>query len=80
MIFKKHKRDIDKVEQRRTTAIALVHDLSKADKERLLAGMELAWQADEKFRKVQTREEKELADIEEAEKTADYIEEVGDAR
>lgn len=58
---------IDPVEARRTTAIELVHDLTKGDKDRLIAGMELAWQADEKFRKVQTREEKDDADIVKAE-------------
>lgn len=63
----RRKKEIDPVEARRTTAIDLVHDLSKADKDRLIAGMELAWQADEKFRKVQTREEKEDADIVKAE-------------
>lgn len=61
------KRTVDPVEARRTTAIELVHDLTKSDKDRLIAGMELAWQADEKFRKVQTREEKEDADIVKAE-------------
>lgn len=59
------KRELDPVEARRATAIELVHDLSKADKDRLIAGMELAWQADEKFRRVQTREEKD--DINKAE-------------
>lgn len=63
----KKRRTIDPVEARRTTAIELVHDLTKSDKDRLIAGMELAWQADEKFRKVQTREEKEDADIVKAE-------------
>lgn len=61
------KKEVDPVESRRTTAIELIHDLTKADKDRLIAGMELAWQADEKFRKVQTREEKEDADIVKAE-------------
>lgn len=64
-LFKK--KVVDPVEARRTTAIELVHDLTKSDKDRLIAGMELAWQADEKFRKVQTREEKEDADIVKAE-------------
>lgn len=59
------KQVVDPVEARRATAIELVHDLTKADKDRLIAGMELAWQADEKFRKVQTREEKD--DINKAE-------------
>ena len=61
------KKELDPVEARRATAIEMVHDLTKADKDRLIAGMELAWQADEKFRKVQTREEKEDADIVKAE-------------
>lgn len=66
LVFRK-KQIIDPVEARRATAIELVHDLTKSDKDRLIAGMELAWQADEKFRKVQTREEKEDADIVKAE-------------
>ena len=66
-MFFKMKKVVDPVEERRTTAIKLIHDLTKADKDRLIAGMELAWQADEKFRKVQTREEKEDADITKAE-------------
>lgn len=67
MFLRKREQELDPVEARRATAIDLVHDLSKADKDRLIAGMELAWQADEKFRKVQTREEKEDADIVKAE-------------
>lgn len=67
MTFWHRKQIMDPVEARRTTAIELVHDLTKSDKDRLIAGMELAWQADEKFRKVQTREEKEDADIVKAE-------------
>lgn len=67
MTFWHRKQIMDPVEARRTTAIELVHNLTKADKDRLIAGMELAWQADEKFRKVQTREEKEDADIVKAE-------------
>ena len=67
MLFRGKEEFIDPVESRRTIAIELVHDLTKADKDRLIAGMELAWQADEKFRKVLTREEKEDADIIKAE-------------
>ena len=66
-MFWRKRQVVDPVEARRATAIELVHDLTKSDKDRLIAGMELAWQADEKFRKVQTREEKEDADIGKAE-------------
>lgn len=67
MRFGFKKKEMDPVESRRATAIELVHDLTKSDKDRLISGMELAWQADEKFRRVQTREEKEDADIARAE-------------
>lgn len=72
--FKKHQ-NIDLVEERRTTAIRLVHDLTKSDKDRLIEGMELAWQADQKFMKVKTRDEKEVADIDKIEHQMDIIKE-----
>ena len=73
--FRHTKRDEDPVERRRTTAIALVHGLGKSEKDRLIEGMELAWQADQKFMKVKTSEEKEMEDIDKADKALDYIKE-----
>lgn len=69
------KKNADKVMERAEMASALVRDLSKADKDRLIAGMELEWQAQEAFRKVRTRDEKENGnpDIDEAEKTLDKV-------
>lgn len=71
----KKKKNADKVMERAEMASALVRDLSKADKDRLIAGMELEWQAQEAFRKVRTRDEKENgnSDIDEAEKTLDKM-------
>lgn len=63
------------VEQDRFDAgVELVKDLSKAEKDKMLAGLDLVWQGYEKVRTVKTREEKEFADIEKAEREADFIE------
>lgn len=73
-LFRKRK-DEDPVEQRRNTAIAMVHGLSKADKDRLLEAMELSWQADQKFGRVRTKDEKTVADIDKIERQMDIIKE-----
>jgi hypothetical protein len=74
MIFKKrHKRD--QVEERFQAILDLVRDLDKPEFNRLVEAITLAWQGYEKARKVQTRDEKEVADIEKVAKTADFIEE-----
>lgn len=72
--FKKNKNN-DPVEQRRSSAIAMVHGLSKADKDRLLEAMELSWQADQKFGRVRTKDEKMVADIDKIEHQMDVIKE-----
>ena len=73
-LFRKTKND-DPVEQRRNTAIALVHGLGKADKDRLFDAMELSWQADQKFSRVMTKDEKMVADIDKIEHQMDVIKE-----
>ena len=71
--FKRRKGN-DKVMERADMASVLVRDLSKADKDRLLAGMELEWQAQEAFRKVRTRDEKALDDIDKLDHSLDLVE------
>ena len=70
----KRKKSNDKVMERADMASVLVRDLSKADKDRLLAGMELEWQAQEAFRKVRTRDEKALDDIDKLDHSLDLVE------
>lgn len=72
-IFKK-KKIADKVESRFQQAISLVKDLDKKEFNRMMEGMKLAWEAYDKIRKVQTVDEKEVADISSTEKELDYIE------
>jgi hypothetical protein len=48
--------------------VNLVKDLDKTEFKRLVKGMDLAWQAYDAMRKVQTIEEKGLDDIEQLEK------------
>lgn len=72
-LFKK-KRELDKVEERFNTGISLVKDLTKADKDRLMRGLELAWQGYEEIRKVRTRDEKTVDDIDKLDHTLDLVE------
>lgn len=68
-LFKtKAKKQADRVEARFQTAVNLIKDLDKREKNRLIDGMELAWQSYDKIRQVKTNDEKEVADIDEAEK------------
>lgn len=64
----------DKVEQRFQQAVELVKDLDKREFNRLIDGIELAWQSYNKIRQVQTVDEKEMADIAEVEKELEYKE------
>lgn len=73
-LFKKKKQYYDKVEQRFQQAVNLVKDLDKREFNRLIDGIELAWQSYNKIRQVQTVDEKEMADIAEAEKELEYKE------
>ena len=70
-----HKRQRqDKVERRFQQAVELVKDLDKREFNRLIDGIELAWQSYNKIRQVQTVDEKEMADIVEVEKELEYKE------
>lgn len=74
-IFKKRK-VADRVEARFQQAIALVKDLDKKEFNRMMEGINLAWEAYDKIRKVQTVDEKEVADIARLEKELDYKEDL----
>lgn len=71
-IFKKRK-VTDKVEARFRQAISLVKDLDKKEFNRMMDGIKLAWEAYDKIRKVQTVDEKEVAEIASTEKELDFI-------
>ena len=58
----------DRVEQKFQTIVSLVKDLDKKEFNRLKKGMELAWQGYQEVRQAKTLDEKETADIDEAEK------------
>lgn len=69
MLFKKvRKKYTDRVEERFQTVVGLIRDLDKKEFNRLMSGMELAWQAYSKVREVKSTTEKEVEDIEHAEK------------
>lgn len=74
MKWHKRKHYQDKVEQRFQQAVNLVKDLDKREFNRLIDGIELAWQSYNKIRQVQTVDEKEMADITEVEKELEYKE------
>lgn len=74
MKWRKRKKNYDRVEQRFQQAVDLVKDLDKREFNRLIDGIELAWQSYNKIRQVQTVDEKEMADITNAEKELDYLE------
>jgi hypothetical protein len=67
-LFNRKRQTNDRVEGRFQTAVNLVKDLDKTEFKRLVKGMDLAWQAYDAMRKVQTIEEKGLDDIEQLEK------------
>ena len=70
MIFKKRKKMVleSVAEQRFDAMMDLIKDLSRADYNRLLAAMDLGYNAYQKVKNVKTEEEKELEDIDEIEK------------
>ena len=74
MKWRKKKHQYDKVEQRFQQAVNLIKDLDKREFNRLIDGIELAWQSYDKIRQVQTIDEKEMADITEVEKELEYKE------
>lgn len=71
MIFKKRKKMVleSVAEQRFDAMMDLIKDLSRADYNRLLAAMDLGYNAYQKVKNVKTEEEKELEDIDEIEKS-----------
>lgn len=73
MKWRKKKQQSDRVEQRFQQAVDLIKDLDKREFNRLIDGIELAWQSYNKIRQVQTVDEKEMADITSTEKELDYI-------
>ena len=70
MKFFKKSNEIDKVEARFQTAMALIKDLDKTEFKRLIEAMVLAHEAYQKVRKVRTIDEKENGnqDIDEIER------------
>lgn len=62
------KRNADKVEANFQQGLNLVKDLDKKEFNRFIDGLTLAWQGYDRIRRVQTMDEKENSDIDEAEK------------
>lgn len=58
----------DPIESRFNAMMELIKDLSKADYNRLKKAMDLGWQSYQTVRNVRTDDEKEVEDIEKAEK------------
>lgn len=68
-LFKKKPRKYaDPVEQKFVSMMSMIKDLSKSDYNRMKKAMDLGWQSYQTIRDVKTDEEKENADIYEAEK------------
>ena len=68
-MFKRKKHIVeDPVEQRFDSMMELIKDLPKADYNRLKDAMDLGYNAYQKVRNVRTADEKEIADILNAEK------------
>lgn len=63
----KKKREMDKVEARFQQGLTLVKDLDKKEFNRFINGLTLGWQGYDCMRRVQTINEKENGDIDEAE-------------
>jgi hypothetical protein len=59
---------VDAVEQKFGSMMALIKDLSRADYNRMKKAMDLGWQSYQTIRDVKTDDEKENADIDEAER------------
>jgi len=73
MAFFKKRKVADRVERRFQQAVGLVKDLDKKEFNRMMDGIKSAWEAYDKIRKVQTVDEKEVADIANVEKELDYL-------
>ena len=73
MAFFKKRKVADRVERRFQQAVGLVKDLDKKEFKRMRDGMKLAWEAYDKIRKVQTVDEKEVAEITSTERELEFI-------
>lgn len=58
----------DRVEERFQTIVGLIRDLDKKEFNRLMEGMQLAWEAYSKVKQARPVSEREVEDIESAEK------------
>lgn len=65
---RKKEKYVDAVEQKFGSMMALIKDLSRADYNRMKKAMDLGWQSYQTIRDVKTDDEKENADIDEAER------------
>ena len=65
---KRRNKSVDRVEAKFQTVVDLIKDLDRREFNRLKDGMELCWQGYQKVSQTKTTEEKENADIDEAEK------------
>ena len=64
----KKKHESDKVEAKFQAVVDIVRGLDRREFNRLIDGMKLVWEGYDKVGQAKTREEKENADIDEAEK------------
>lgn len=77
-MFRRKKRrseSTDIFEVRFQTAVDLIKDLDKKEFNRFIDGLTLTWQGYDKIRQVQSREEKEMEQVTQAERKLDFIEE-----
>ena len=74
MCFKRKKNNDEPVEQRFDAMMNLIKDLPRADYNRFKDAMDLAYNAYQKVRNVQTIDEKEVADVSDAENKLNLIE------
>lgn len=68
LFSKKSKPMMTKVEEKFQTIVTLIKDLDKKDLNKLIEGMKLVWEGYNKVGQAKTPEEKEVEDIEKAEK------------
>lgn len=66
--FRRRKREIDMLEQRLDTISDLTRDLERTEFNNLVEALKAMFDARQKLRKVKTNDEKEVEDIDEAEK------------
>jgi hypothetical protein len=71
-IFKKHTTEVDNLERMLDTISDLTRGLGRTEFNNLIEAIKSVYEARQKLRKVKTDEEKENADIAEAEKSFEY--------